>query len=128
MTQEHTSTQVEKAIPEKDQKLAVLVPSVDIYENSEEILLYADLPGVKKEDISIDLDNGQLTLIGNRYIPAGKNLQLEEFGSAQYRRVFSVPQGIDLVKVDAELNEGVLKLHLPKSEAVKPRRIEVREG
>jgi len=128
MTQELTSTQVEKAIPEKDQKLAVLVPRVDIYENSEEILLYADLPGVKKEDINIDLDNGQLTLIGNRYIPAGKNLQLEEFGSVQYRRVFSVPQGIDLVKVDAELNEGVLKLHLPKSEAVKPRRIEVREG
>ncbi len=128
MNQEHTVAQVEKAIPEKSQKLTVLIPSVDIYENIEEILLYADLPGVKKEDISIDLDNGQLTLIGNRYFEAGKGVQFEEFGSTQYRRVFSVPQGIDLVKVDAELSEGVLKLHLPKSEAVKPRRIEVREG
>ena len=128
MNQEHTVAQVEKAIPEKSQKLTVLIPSVDIYENTEEILLYADLPGVKKEDISIDLDNGQLTLVGNRYFEAGKGVQFEEFGSAQFRRVFSVPQGIDLAKVDAELNEGVLKLHLPKSEAVKPRRIEVREG
>jgi HSP20 family molecular chaperone IbpA len=128
MNQEHTVAQVEKAIPEKSQKLTVLIPSVDIYENTEEILLYADLPGVKKEDISIDLDNGQLTLVGNRFFEAGKGVQFEEFGSAQFRRVFSVPQGIDLAKVDAELNEGVLKLHLPKSEAVKPRRIEVREG
>jgi HSP20 family protein len=126
MNQEHTVAQVEKAIPEKSQKLTVLIPSVDIYENTEEILLYADLPGVKKEDISIDLDNGQLTLVGNRFFEAGKGVQFEEFGSAQFRRVFSVPQGIDLAKVDAELNEGVLKLHLPKSEAVKPRRIEVR--
>jgi HSP20 family molecular chaperone IbpA len=128
MNQEHTVAQVEKAIPEKSQKLTVLIPSVDIYENTEEILLYADLPGVKKEDISIDLDNGQLTLVGNLFFEAGKGVQFEEFGSAQFRRVFSVPQGIDLAKVDAELNEGVLKLHLPKSEAVKPRRIEVREG
>jgi HSP20 family protein len=128
MNQEHTVAQVEKAIPEKSQKLTVLIPSVDIYENTEEILLYADLPGVKKEDISIDLDNGQLTLVGNRFFETGKGVQFEEFGSAQFRRVFSVPQGIDLAKVDAELNEGVLKLHLPKSEAVKPRKIEVREG
>ena len=128
MNQEHSVAQVEKAIPEKSQKLTVLIPSVDIYENTEEILLYADLPGVKKEDVSIDLDNGQLTLVGNRFFEAGKDVQFEEFGSAQFRRVFSVPQGIDLAKVDAELNDGVLKLHLPKSEAVKPRKIEVREG
>lgn len=127
MTQEHTATPVEKAIPEKNKKLTVVTPSVDIYENSEEILVYADLPGVLKEDISIDLDNGQLTLVGNRYLESNESLQLEEFGPAQYRRIFSVPQGIDLTKVDAELTEGVLKLHLPKSEAVKPRRIEIRE-
>jgi HSP20 family molecular chaperone IbpA len=127
MTQENTVKQVERAIPEKNQKLAAVIPSVDIYENSDEILVYADLPGVLKEDISIDLDNGQLTLIGNRYLENNTGLQLEEFSSAQYRRIFSVPQGIDLTKVDAELTEGVLKLHLPKSEAVKPRKIEIRE-
>ncbi|RPH39332.1 MAG: Hsp20/alpha crystallin family protein [Desulfobulbaceae bacterium] len=128
MTEENAAVKAEKANLVKSQKLRALTPSVDIYENSEEILLFADLPGVKKDDITIDLDNGQLTLVGNRYMDQEKDMQLEEFGSAQFRRVFSVPQGIDQTKVDAELNEGVLKLHLPKSESVKPRRIEVRQG
>ncbi len=128
MTEENTAVKAEKANLVKSQKLRALTPSVDIYENSEEILLFADLPGVKKDDITIDLDNGQLTVVGNRYMDQEKDMQLEEFGSAQFRRVFSVPQGIDQTKVDAELNDGVLKLHLPKSESVKPRRIEVRQG
>jgi len=128
MTEENTAVKAEKANLVKSQKLRALTPSVDIYENSEEILLFADLPGVKKDDITIDLDNGQLTVVGNRYMDQEKDMQLEEFGSAQFRRVFSVPQGIDQTKVDAELNNGVLKLHLPKSESVKPRRIEVRQG
>lgn len=128
MTEESSAVKIEKANPVKNQKLRALTPSVDIYENSEEILLFADLPGVKKDDITIDLDNGQLTVVGNRYMEQEKDMQLEEFGSAQFRRVFSVPQGIDQTKVDAELNDGVLKLHLPKSESVKPRRIEVRQG
>jgi len=128
MTQENPITQTEKTAVEKPEKLSVLIPSVDIYENNDEYLVYADLPGVAKEDVSIDLDNGQLTLIGNRYVEAAKGQLMEEFSSAQYRRVFSVPQGIDLGRVDAELTDGVLKLHLPKSEAVKPRKIEIREG
>ncbi|MBB5347334.1 Hsp20/alpha crystallin family protein [Desulfoprunum benzoelyticum] len=128
MTQENPIAQTEKTAVEKPAKLTVLIPSVDIYENNDEYLVYADLPGVKKEDVSIDLDNGQLTLIGNRYVEAVKGQLMAEFSSAQYRRVFSVPQGIDLARVDAELTDGVLKLHLPKSEAVKPRKIEIREG
>jgi HSP20 family protein len=128
MSQENPVAKVDKAMTEKTQELRTLTPSVDIYENSEEILLFADMPGVKKEDITIDLDNGQLTLVGNRYMAQESTLQLEEFGSARFRRIFSVPQGIDLTKVDAELNDGVLKLHLPKSESVKPRRIEIRQG
>jgi len=128
MTEEKSVTKAENTKPAVNQKFSALVPSVDIYENSEEILLFADLPGVKKEHITVDLDNGQLTLVGTRYMEQEKGLQLEEFGPAQYRRVFSVPQGIDLTKVDAELNDGVLKLHLPKSDAVKPRRVEVRQG
>lgn len=128
MSQEKHVAQTEQTVPEKATKLNVLIPSVDIYENTEEYLLYVDIPGVNREDINIDLDNGQLTLIGNRYLEKTKGQLMEEFGSAQYRRVFSVPQGIDLTKVDAELTDGVLRLHLPKSEAVKPRKIEIREG
>ena len=128
MSQEKQVIQKEQSAPEKAAKLNVLIPSVDIYENTEEYLLYVDIPGVNREDISIDLDNGQLTLTGNRYLEQTKGQLMEEFGSAQYRRVFSVPQGINLAKVDAELTDGVLRLHLPKSEAVKPRKIEIREG
>lgn len=128
MSQEKQVIQKEQTAPEKTVKLNVLIPSVDIYENTEEYLLYVDIPGVNREDISIDLDNGQLTLTGNRYLEQTKGQLMEEFGSAQYRRVFSVPQGINLAKVDAELTDGVLRLHLPKSEAVKPRKIEIREG
>ena len=128
MSQEKQVIQKEQTTPEKTVKLNVLIPSVDIYENTEEYLLYVDIPGVNREDISIDLDNGQLTLTGNRYLEQTKGQLMEEFGSAQYRRVFSVPQGINLAKVDAELTDGVLRLHLPKSEAVKPRKIEIREG
>ena len=128
MSQEKHVAQTEQTVPEKAAKLNVLIPSVDIYENTEEYLLYVDIPGVNREDISIDLDNGQLTLVGSRYLEKIKGPLMEEFGSAQYRRVFSVPQGIDQSKVDAELTDGVLKLHLPKSEAVKPRKIEIREG
>lgn len=127
MTDDKAVVQAE-TIAAKEQTLTTFRPRVDIYENRDEILLFADLPGVKKEDIGIDLDNGQLSLIGNRYMELTRDIQVEEFGSARFRRVFSVPQGIDLGKVDAELNDGVLKLHLPKSEAVKPRRIEVRQG
>lgn len=126
MSQEKHVAQTEQTVPEKAAKLNVLIPSVDIYENTEEYLLYVDIPGVNREDISIDLDNGQLTLVGSRYLEKTKGQLMEEFGSAQYRRVFSVPQGIDQSKVDAELTDGVLKLHLPKSEAVKPRKIEIR--
>lgn len=128
MTQEKHVAQTEKTVPETAAKLNVLIPSVDIYENTEEYLLYVDIPGVNREDVSIDLDNGQLTLVGNRYLEKTKGQLMEEFGAAQYRRVFSVPQGIDQSKVDAELTDGVLRLHLPKSEAVKPRKIEIREG
>jgi HSP20 family molecular chaperone IbpA len=128
MSQEKHVAQTEKTVPETAAKLNVLIPSVDIYENAEEYLLYVDIPGVNRENISIDLDNGQLTLVGSRCLEKIKGQLMEEFGSAQYRRVFSVPQGIDQSKVDAELTDGVLRLHLPKSEAVKPRKIEIREG
>ena len=83
---------------------------------------------MRRLDDGVRAVRGQLTLVGNRQLQEVKGPLLEEFGSAQFRRVFSVPQGIDLSKVDAELTDGVLKLHLPKSEAVKPRKIEIREG
>ena len=107
-------------------QLPVATPAVDIYENEAEILLHADLPGVLKDDISVHIDNGKLTLSGVRRLEESGATAWREFGEAEYRRTFSVPQSIDINKVHAELRDGVLRLHLPKSEAARPRQIEIR--
>uniref|UniRef100_UPI00262E984D Hsp20/alpha crystallin family protein n=1 Tax=Desulfobacula sp. TaxID=2593537 RepID=UPI00262E984D len=101
-------------------------PAVDIYENEDEILLQADMPGVVKKDISVDIDNGTLSISGVRKLETEGAATYEEFTNAEYVRSFSVPQTIDVEKVEAELKNGVLRLHLPKSEAAKPRQIEIK--
>jgi len=110
---------------EKTRKLDTVQPPVDIYENEEEILLFADMPGVLKENLKVNIDNGTLSLSGIRQLESRGAARWEEFRNIEYRRNFSVPQTINVEKVYAELKDGVLKLHLPKSEAAKPRLIEI---
>jgi HSP20 family molecular chaperone IbpA len=110
---------------EKTRTLETVLPPVDIYESEEEILLFADMPGVLKEDVKVNIDNGTLSLSGIRKLQPGGAARWEEFGDVEYRRNFSVPQTINVEKVYAELKDGVLKLHLPKSEAAKPRLIQI---
>jgi len=112
--------------PEETRGLRVVAPVVDIMENENEIVVYADLPGVKREDLSVHIDDGTLTLSG--VIPAVQAgaVQWEEFGQVEYRRRFAVPQTIDIEGVKAELRDGVLRLSLPKSAAAKPRSIEIK--
>ncbi|MGE4559833.1 MAG: Hsp20/alpha crystallin family protein, partial [Desulfobulbus sp.] len=111
-----------------DQQLPVIVPEVDIFENEHEILLLADMPGVNKDDIAIHIDNGKMILAGTRRLPSGGASTWREFGDVEFRRNFSVPQSIDTNKVSAELKDGMLCLHLPKSEAAKPHQIEIKAG
>jgi HSP20 family molecular chaperone IbpA len=123
-TRNELATKEEK-LKEAARRLPVVAPLVDIFENKEEILLYADMPGVDKKDISIDIDNGKLTINGIRRMVKTGAATWEEFGDAEYQRTFAVPQTIDLSKVAASLVDGVLQLHLPKSEAAKPKKIEI---
>ena len=116
----------EETIPERSREIPAVAPLVDIYENDDEILLHADMPGVKKDDIAVNIDNGKLSLSGLRKIEAAGAAQWEEFGDVEYKRTFSVPQAIDINKINAELKDGVLRLHLPKSETAKPRQIEIK--
>ncbi|MCP4119890.1 MAG: Hsp20/alpha crystallin family protein [Desulfobacteraceae bacterium] len=116
----------EETTPENTRRIPKVKPLVDIYENEDEILLHADMPGVTKEDISINIDNGKLHLTGVRGLKTEGAANWVEFGDVEYVRSFSVPQTIDIEKVNAELKDGVLKLHLPKSEAAKPRQIEIK--
>ena len=111
---------------EKTREIYEATPAVDIYENDDEILLHADMPGVVKEDIVVDIDNGTLSISGVRKLETEKAATYEEFSDVEYVRSFSVPQTIDVEKVEAELKNGVLRLHLPKSEAAKPRQIEIK--
>lgn len=111
---------------EKTRELYEATPAVDIYENEDEILLHADMPGVVKDNISVNIDNGTLSLSGVRKLASKGIANWEEFSDVEYIRSFSVPQTIDVERVEAELKDGVLRLHLPKSEAAKPRQIEIK--
>jgi len=110
---------------ENTRNLGVAVPLVDIYENEEAILLHADMPGVAKDQIAVNIDQGKLTLSGVRELHPDGAVQWDEIGEVEYQRTFSVPQTIDLNKVEAEFKDGVLKLVLPKSASEKPRCVEI---
>jgi HSP20 family molecular chaperone IbpA len=113
----------EERVPEHS--IPVVAPAVDIYENDDEILLHADMPGVEKDDIKVNIDNGKLELSGVRKLVTNGAVNWEEFGDVEFSRSFSVPQAIDVNKVNAQLREGVLYLHLPKSDNAKPRQIAI---
>ena len=125
MSDKKEMTTREEGMPERSREIPVIAPLVDIYENDNEILLYAEMPGVVKEGIDINIDNGKLEISGTRNVEITGAASWEEFGDIEYRRVFSVPQTIDVEKVNAELKDGVLRLHLPKAESAKPREIEI---
>ncbi len=121
-------TKKEQGAVESTRNLRQVTPLVDIYENDDEILLHAEMPGVTKDAITVNIDNGNLALTGVRSMIKDGAAEWEEFGEVEYQRVFSVPQTIDVNKVSAELKDGVLALHLPKSEAAKPKQIEINAG
>ena len=117
--------------PERVSEKVTVAPLVDVYENKDELLLVVDLPGATKDGVTIHFDKGQLTIEAKRADEPGDasgSAVLAEHRPADYFRAFSVPQGIDASKIDAQLTAGVLRLRLPKSDAVKPRRIEVKTG
>lgn len=108
----------------------VFTPGVDIFETDRELTLLADLPGVTAENLTIDLRENTLTLTGEVESVGGADEKglLVEYETGKYHRQFSLSNVIDQSKIDAKLNDGVLRLTLPKVEEAKPRRIEVKAG
>ena len=102
-------------------------PRFDIYETRDELVIVGDMPGVTSENLEIHYEDHELTIHG-RVPPRheGRRALSAEYGVGDYYRVFTVGEAIDAERIAAELSGGVLTLHLPKSEAVKPRRIEVK--
>jgi HSP20 family molecular chaperone IbpA len=108
----------------------VFTPAVDIFETEKEITLLADIPGVKGDDLIIDLRDNTLTLaadIAPDDNPNEENI-LEEYETGRYYRQFTVGELINQEKIDAKLNDGVLRLTLPKVEKAAPKKITVKAG
>lgn len=102
-------------------------PNVDILEKADELTVVADVPGTTPDGIDVDFDGGELT-IHARVPPRNQDVEflLREYGVGDYYRTFRVSEAIDASRITAEYADGVLTLHLPKAEAVKPRKIPVR--
>lgn len=100
-------------------------PAVDIFETEEGLTLLADLPGVGREGLEVDIDKGILTIKGTVSGETGGSELYREFTLANFYRQFQLPDEIDPEKTRAELKNGVLTLNLQKAEAAKPRRIEI---
>jgi HSP20 family protein len=105
------------------------LPSVDIVEDQKEWLVKADLPEVKKEDVKVTVENGVLTITGERKFEKeekDKKYHRVERSYGNFLRSFTLPEGADGTKVAADFKDGVLKVHLPKSEKAKNQAVEVK--
>ena len=104
-------------------------PSVDILEKHNELLVVADVPGASGDDVDIRFDDGTLT-IHAKVEPRHEHTEylLQEYQIGDYWRTFEISEAIDASKISADYAEGVLTLHLPKAEALRPRKIEVKKN
>jgi HSP20 family molecular chaperone IbpA len=102
-------------------------PRVDICETDRELTLFAELPGVKPEDVSLRYENGELVLHGKVQPRQGpRSFLLQEYEQGDFYRAFAIHESIDSARIEAESKNGVLIVHLPKVEAARPRQINVK--
>lgn len=102
-------------------------PNCDILETTEELTLMVDLPGCGPNDVDINFEQGTLIIHGR--VPQRQQQEsylLQEYGVGDFHRTFQVSEAVDIDRISADCNNGVLTLHLPKVEAAKPRKIEVK--
>jgi HSP20 family molecular chaperone IbpA len=109
---------------------ASLTPPVDVIEDVNGITLYADLPGVSREKLNLNVESDTLTIEAEADLAVPEDLASHhtEVGLARFKRVFTLSKELDTEKVTAELAQGVLKLRIPKAEHAQARRIEVQMG
>lgn len=116
-----------KPVPVDDTRAVTVAPRVDVLETEDELLVLADMPGVRPADVDIRFENGELAVHGRRQAshPDKPQAAAESF-ALSYFRTFRLTEQIAADRIEAELKNGVLTLRLPKVEAVKPRRIAVK--
>lgn len=121
MTDKQVATQTGQPAP-------AMIPGVDVVEDDAGITIYADLPGVPKDKLSLRIEGETLQIEGEMVsdAPDGMEAIYAEVRVPRYRRAFTLSRELDIGKINASLKEGVLSLRIPKSEHAQPRRIEVK--
>jgi HSP20 family protein len=126
----------EKTVPAQNKTLSnreetrsqerYVTPPVDIYENGDDLVVMADLPGVAKENLDVRVENNLLTIRGKpSHLDAGDPIY-REYELVNFFRQFELNEKVDQSKISAELQHGILTLRLPKAQETKPRNIEVK--
>ena len=119
---------ITQAQPEGEDQVAEWSPSVDVYEDGEQFRLHAELPGLKKEDVKINLKEGVLTLRGERKFEDEQkkdNYYRLERSYGSFARSFTLPKTVDPEKIRATMKDGVLEITIPKKPEAKPKEIKV---
>ena len=122
------STNLTRAFGDEGIARGAWAPSVDIYENKDQIVLEAELPGMKQDDFDLSIENNVITLRGERKFEKtdeGDNYHRVERSYGSFTRSFTLPQTVSAEGATAEYNNGVLRVTLPKREETKARRIQV---
>ena len=118
--------ELEKGV-ERTKVQKVYTPAVDIVENKDNIVLFADMPGVDENSVDITLEKDLLTIHGNieQESHKGHRLVISEYGTGDYERTFTLSNEIDREHIEASVKDGVLRLTLPKAATAKTRKIPV---
>src|SRR5262245_11591368 len=121
-----TLTPTQQRVTGDGSKQRSVLPAVNITARNDEYLLEVEMPGVNTEGLEISVEGNELTIDGKRH-PEQVTAEVvsPESAEADYRRVFEISWDIDTGKISAEMHQGIVKLHLPKAERVKPRKIKI---
>jgi HSP20 family molecular chaperone IbpA len=105
----------------------IVAPYVDVYETEDAFVVTADVPGVAESALEVTVEKDRLSILGRPDTPErnGLRVRLAEFGGHEFQRGFTLPDGVDRDRIEASFKNGVLRLTLPKSESLRPRRISV---
>ncbi|MFP4029664.1 MAG: Hsp20/alpha crystallin family protein [Candidatus Brocadiia bacterium] len=105
-------------------------PPVNVRSNEEKAVVTAELPGIDLEDLDISVENDTLTIQGSREseeLDEGERFRRHERGHGAFRRTIALPFGVEADAAEADYNEGVLRVEMPRSDASKPRQIEIKD-
>ncbi|KKL35744.1 heat-shock protein [Burkholderia contaminans FFH2055] len=127
---ERDSSAVARRDTEQPVRRMTLVPAVDVYEDSQGVTLWADLPGVTKDKLDVKVHDSSLMIEAEAVVPTPANLRLQhaEVREPHFARTFTLSADFDSSRIEASLQDGVLKLTIPRRDEARPRRIEIKTG